>query len=173
VSIATTTGYASTDYNQWPLFAPLWMLALCVFASCSGSTGGGIKMIRAQVLWLNTGRLLTALIHPRAHLVVKLRSLPVPNHVLFGMLAFMVMFGGTTTLAALLLAATGLDFVSAVTAAIACITNTGPGLGSVGPAGNYAALSDFQKWICTAAMLLGRLELLTLLVVFTPAFWRR
>ena len=173
VSIATTTGYASTDYNQWPLFAPLWMLALCVFASCSGSTGGGIKMIRAQVLWLNTGRLLKALIHPRAQLVVKLRSLPVPNHVLFGMLAFMVMFGGTTTLAALLLAATGLDFVSAVTAAIACITNTGPGLGSVGPAGNYAALSDFQKWICTAAMLLGRLELLTLLVVFTPAFWRR
>ena len=173
VSIATTTGYASTDYNQWPLFAPLWMLALCVFASCSGSTGGGIKMIRAQLLWLNTGRLLKNLVHPRAHLAVKLRHVTVENHVIFGMAAFMLMFGVTTTVTVLLLAATGLDFTSAATAAIACITNTGPGLGIVGPAGNYASLTVLQKWVCTAAMLLGRLELFTLLVVFTPAFWRR
>jgi trk system potassium uptake protein TrkH len=173
VSIATTTGYASTDYNQWPLFAPLWMLALCAFASCSGSTGGGIKMIRAQLLWLNTLRLLKNLVHPRAHLVVRLGGRLVENEVVFGMAAFMLIFGVTTTLTVLLLAATGLDFTSAATAAIACITNTGPGLGVVGPAGNYASLTDFQKWTCTAAMLLGRLELLTLLVVFTPAFWRR
>jgi len=173
VSIATTTGYASTDYNKWPLFAPLWMLALCVFASCSGSTGGGIKMIRAQLLWRHTGRLLKSVIHPRGHFVLKLRDLRIENQVIFGMLAFMVMFGLTTTLATLLLAATGLDFTSAVTAAIASITNTGPGLGVVGPAGNYASLSDIQKWVCIAAMLLGRLELFTLLVVFTPAFWKR
>lgn len=173
VSIATTTGYASTDYNQWPLFAPLWMLALCVFASCSGSTGGGIKMIRAQLLWLNFRRMLKILVHPRAYIVVKLRHMTVEEPVLFGMAAFMLMFGVTTTVATLLLAATGLDFTSAATAAIACITNTGPGLGIVGPAGNYASLTDFQKWTCTAAMLLGRLELFTLLVVFTPAFWRR
>ena len=173
VSIATTTGYASTDYNQWPLFAPLWMLALCVFASCSGSTGGGIKMIRAQLLWLNTRRMLTTMVHPRAYIVVKLRHMTVEEPVLFGMAAFMLMFGVTTTAAVLLLAATGLDFTSAATAAIACITNTGPGLGIVGPAGNYASLTAFQKWVCTAAMLLGRLELFTLLVVFTPVFWRR
>jgi len=173
VSIATTTGYASTDYNKWPLFAPLWMLALCVFASCSGSTGGGIKMIRAQLLWRHTGRLLKSVIHPRGHFVLKLRDLRIENQVIFGMLAFMVMFGLTTTLATLLLAATGLDFTSAATAAIASITNTGPGLGVVGPAGNYASLSDIQKWVCIAAMLLGRLELFTLLVVFTPAFWKR
>jgi trk system potassium uptake protein TrkH len=173
VSIATTTGYASTDYNEWPLFAPLWMLALCAFASCSGSTGGGIKMIRAQLLWLNTRRMLTTMVHPRAVLVVKLRHMTVEEPVLFGMAAFMLMFGATTTLATLLLVATGLDFTSAATAAIACITNTGPGLGVVGPAGNYASLGEFQKWVCTAAMLLGRLELFTLLVVFTPAFWRR
>jgi trk system potassium uptake protein len=73
----------------------------------------------------------------------------------------------------LILTATGMDFLSATTAAIACITNTGPGLGSVGPAGNYASLTDVQKWVCTAAMLLGRLELFTLLVLFTPAFWRK
>jgi len=173
VSIATTTGYASTDYNQWPIFAPLWMLTLCLFASCSGSTGGGIKMIRAQVMWLHASRVLRALVHPRAHLVVKLRLATIENNVVYGMLAFIAVFGLTTLAATFVLVATGLDFVSAATATVACITNTGPGLGSVGPAGNYAALTDLQKWVCTAAMLLGRLELLTLLVVFTPAFWRR
>ncbi len=173
VSIATTTGYASTDYNQWPVFAPLWMLALCIFASSSGSTGGGIKMIRAQLLWSNALRVLTALIHPRAYLVVKVRNVPVSNHIVFGTLAFALIFGITTLVTVMLLAATGLDFISAVTGAIACITNTGPGLGVVGPAGNYATLTDLQKWVCTAAMLLGRLELFTLLIVFTPAFWTR
>jgi trk system potassium uptake protein TrkH len=173
VSIATTTGYASTDYAKWPLIAPLWMLALCVFASCSGSTGGGIKMIRAQFLWINSGQVLKALVHPRAYLMVKLRNVPIPSHVIFGTLAFMLVFGITTVFTVLLLAATGLDFLSATTAAIACITNTGPGLGVVGPAGNYASLNDIQKWVCIAAMLLGRLELFTLLVVFTPAFWNR
>jgi trk system potassium uptake protein len=173
ISIATTTGFASTDYAKWPVFAPLWMLALCVFASCSGSTGGGIKMIRAQILWLNTLRLLKMLVHPRGHFVIKLRTEAIQNHVVFGMAAFMLMFGVTTTATIMVLVATGLDFTSATTGAIACITNTGPGLGVVGPAGNYASLTVAQKWVCTAAMLLGRLELFTLLVVFTPAFWRR
>jgi trk system potassium uptake protein TrkH len=172
VSIATTTGYASTDYNAWPIFAPLWMLALCCFASCSGSTGGGIKMIRFQVLLLNTMRTLKVVIHPRAFIQVKLRELVVPNQIVGGILVFFMVFAATTIAATLLLTASGLDFVSASTAAVACITNTGPGLGVVGPAGNYASLSDLQKWVCTAAMLLGRLELFTLLVVFTPAFWR-
>jgi trk system potassium uptake protein TrkH len=173
VSIATTTGYASADYNVWPIFAPLWMLALCSFASCSGSTGGGIKMIRMQVMVLNARRMLTQVIHPRAIVAIKLGPLQVPNQFVNGILVFTVMFAITTIVASLLLAATGLDFVSATTAAVACITNTGPGLGAVGPAGNYASLSDFQKWVCTASMLLGRLELLTLLVVFTPAFWKQ
>jgi trk system potassium uptake protein TrkH len=172
VSIATTTGYASTDYNAWPIFAPLWMLALCCFASCSGSTGGGIKMIRFQVMLLNTLRMLKIVIHPRAFVQVRLRELVVPNEIVAGILVFFVVFSVTTIAATLLLAATGLDFLSASTAAVACITNTGPGLGVVGPAGNYASLSDLQKWVCTAAMLLGRLELFTLLVVFTPRFWR-
>jgi trk system potassium uptake protein TrkH len=116
---------------------------------------------------------LTALVHPRAHLVVKLRSQVIENNVVYGMLAFLAVFGGTTLLATFVLVATGMDFVSAATAAIACVTNTGPGLGVVGPAGNYASLSDLQKWVCVATMLVGRLELFTLLVVFTPAFWRR
>lgn len=173
VSVATTTGYASTDYALWPLFAPLWMLTLCCFASCSGSTGGGIKMIRAQLLMLQTGALMKQLIHPRALIAVKLGRLVVSTPVILGMLGFMMVFGATTIAAVLLLTATGLDLVSSITGVIACITNTGPGLGTVGPAGNYASLTDFQKWVLTATMLLGRLELFTLLVVFTPAFWRR
>ena len=130
-------------------------------------------MIRMQLLWRNAQRLLIELIHPRAHIVVKVRSAAIPNHIIFGTLAFAMMFGITTVAAILLLTATGLDLVSATTGAVACITNTGPGLGIVGPAGNYAALTDFQKWVCTAAMLLGRLELFTLLILFTPAFWAR
>jgi trk system potassium uptake protein len=173
VSMATTTGYANTDYNGWPIFAPLWMLALCCFASCSGSTGGGIKMIRFQVLLLNMVRMLKLLVHPRAHILIKLGDLRVPNHIVSGMLVFILIFAVTIITAILLLTATGMDFISASTAAVACITNTGPGLGVVGPAGNYASLLDFQKWVCTATMLLGRLELLTLLVVFAPALWRR
>lgn len=173
VSVATTTGYSNTDYALWPLFAPLWMLALCSFASCSGSTGGGIKMIRAQLLVVQTGALVKQLVHPRAHIAIKLGHLQVGSNVMLGMLTFTMVFGGTAALAMLLLAGSGLDFVSAVTGTIACITNTGPGLGKVGPSGNYASLTDFQKWILSATMLLGRLELFTLLVVFSPAFWRR
>lgn len=173
VSIATTTGYANTDYNVWPIFAPLWMLALCCFASCSGSTGGGIKMVRFQVLLLSMLRAFKVIVHPRAFIVIKLGTIKVPNQVIVGMLVFLMVFAATTIAATLLLTATGLDFVSASTAAVACITNTGPGLGVVGPAGNYASLADFQKWVCTAAMLLGRLELFSLLVVLTPAFWSR
>lgn len=173
VSIATTTGYASTDYALWPLLAPLWMLTLCCFASCSGSTGGGIKMIRAQLLLTQTGVLVKQLVHPRALIAVKVGELQVGTNVILGMLGFMMVFGATTLLAVLVLVATGLDLVSSLTGAIACITNTGPGLGRVGPAGNYASLSDLQKWILALTMLLGRLELFTLLVVFSPAFWRK
>jgi trk system potassium uptake protein TrkH len=173
VSVATTTGYASTDYALWPLIAPLWMLTLCCFASCSGSTGGGIKMIRAQLLVLQTGALVKQLVHPRAFLVVKLGDMRVNTNVILGMLGFMMVFGLTIMLAVLVLVGTGLDLVSALTGSIACITNTGPGLGAVGPSGNYASLTDVQKWTLTATMLLGRLELFTLLVVFSPAFWRK
>jgi trk system potassium uptake protein TrkH len=173
VSIATTTGYASTDYGLWPLFAPLWMLTLCCFASCSGSTGGGVKMIRAQLLLLHTGALAKQLLHPKAVIPVKLGSMQIGTGVILGMLGFLMVFGLTTLVAVLVLIATGLDLLSSLTAAVACITNTGPGLGTVGPSGNYASLGDFQKWILAATMLLGRLELFTLLVVFSPAFWKR
>ncbi len=173
VSIATTTGFSNTDYNLWPMFAPLWMLFLCCFVSCSGSTGGGIKMIRAQLLYIQVNREYIKLLHPRAVSPAKLAGQVIENKVLFSVLAFMFVYMCCIVAMTLILVASGLDLISAFSAVVACINNTGPGLNQVGPATNFAVLSDFQTWVCTFAMLLGRLELFTLLIIFTPAFWRR
>ena len=173
VSIATTTGFANTDYNLWPMFAPLWMLFLCCFVSCSGSTGGGIKMIRAQLLYVQVNRETIKLLHPRAVSPAKLSGQVIENKVIFSILAFMFVYVCCIVFMTLLLVASGLDFISAFSAVVACINNTGPGLNKVGPATTYAVLTDFQTWVCTFAMLLGRLELFTVLIIFTPAFWRR
>lgn len=172
VSIATTTGFASTDYNLWPIFAPLWMLFLSCFASCSGSTGGGMKMVRAQLLFRQGRRELTRLVHPAARLPVKLGGQVVPNNVIYAVLAFAFLYVFAIIVMTLVMTASGLDFITAFSAVVASINNAGPGLNQVGPATTYASLTDFQTWICTIAMLLGRLELLTVLVVFTRTFWR-
>ena len=173
VSVATTTGFATVDYAQWPIFAPVLMLFLCSFATCAGSTGGGIKLIRSLLLLKQAQRELTRIVHPRAVVPVTLGGAVVPNQVLMSVLAFMLFYGSTMVVVSMLLMFSGLDLVSAATATIACINNTGPGLGQVGPSGNYQGLTDFQTWVCTFAMMLGRLELLAVLVLFTPAFWRR
>ena len=118
-------------------------------------------------------RELTRIIHPRAVVSVKLGGETVENKIIFAVLAFMLVYGGSVIAMTMLLAASGLDIITAFTAVIACINNTGPGLNLVGPATTYSVLTDFQTWVCTIAMLLGRLELFTLIVVFTPGFWRR
>jgi trk system potassium uptake protein len=173
VSIATTTGFATVDYAQWPIFAPVFMLLLCCFATCAGSTGGGIKLVRSLLLQKQALRELTRIVHPRAVVPVTLGGAVVPAQVMHSVLAFMLIYGFVMTVVSLLLMLSGLDLISAVTAAIACINNTGPGLGQVGPSGNYQGLTNFQTWVCSAAMLLGRLELLSVLVLFTPQFWRK
>ncbi len=173
VSVATTTGFSNTNFNLWPIFAPIWMLFLCSFATCSGSAGGGIKMIRAELMARQAVRELTRIIHPRAVVPVKLGGVPVENNIIFAVLAFILVYNGAVIAMTMLLAASGLDIITAFSAVIACINNTGPGLNQVGPASTYAGLNDFQIWILTFAMLLGRLELFTLLVVFTPGFWRK
>ncbi len=173
VSIATTTGYANTDFNLWPIFAPLVMLLLCCISSSAGSTGGGIKMIRTQLLFLQGLREMVKLLHPQAQVPVKLGGQVVPNQIVVAVLAFMSLWGASVTVMTLLLLASGLDIVTSFSAVIACITNTGPGLNQVGPATTYAVLTDFQIWVLSVAMLIGRLELFTVLVIFTPAFWRK
>lgn len=173
VSIASTTGFASTDFNEWPAFAPLLMLYLSCFATSSGSTGGGIKMIRALVLLKASFREFTRILHPRAEVPLKVGGQPIASNLVFAVLAFMLVYGLTIVGMSLVMTASGLDFITAFSAVVACINNMGPGLNKVGPATTYAVLTDFQTWICIAAMLLGRLELFTLLVVFTPGFWRK
>jgi len=173
VSIATTTGFSNTDFSLWPIFAPVWMLFLCGFCTCSGSTGGGIKMIRAELMARQAVREMTRIIHPRAVVPVKLGGAPVENNIIFAVLAFVLVYISSFVAMTMLLAASGLDIITAFSAVIACINNTGPGLNQVGPATTYASLNDFQTWILTFAMLLGRLELFTLLVVLTPGFWRK
>ena len=173
VSVATTTGYANADYNAWPIFVPLWMLFLCSFVSCSGSTGSGMKMIRAQILFRQIFRELLRIIHPRVQRPVKLAGMAVENRIVLAVLAYVFVYVSCIILATLLLAASGLDELTAFSAAVASINNTGPGLGKVGPMSTYAVLTDLQIWVCSFLMLLGRLELMTLLVVMTPAFWRK
>ncbi len=173
VSVATTTGYANTDFNQWPIFAPLWMLFLCSFASCSGSTGSGIKMVRAQILFKQVFRELLRIIHPRVYNPVKLAGKPVENNVVFAVLAYAFVYVACIVVVTLLLTVSGADVVTAFSAAVVSMNNTGPGLAQIGPASNYSVLNDFQTWVCSFAMLLGRLELFTLLVVLTPDFWRK
>jgi trk system potassium uptake protein len=173
ISVATTTGFATVDYAQWPIFAPILMLFLCGFATCAGSTGGGVKLVRSLLLIKQARRELTRIVHPRAISPVTLGGAVVGNEVLFSVLAFMLIYGAVMIGATMLLLISGLDVVTAFTAVVACINNTGPGLGQVGPSGNYQFMTPFQTWVCIATMLLGRLELFSILVLFTPGFWRK
>jgi len=173
VSVASTTGFVTQDYSLWPIFAPMIMLMLSCYSCNTGSTGGGIKMFRTLVLFRQAGRELMLLVHPQAVRPVKIGGQVVQNHIVFAVLAFVVLYFGTVVVLTFSLLASGLDFMSSFTAVIACINNTGPGLGVVGPASNYQGLTDFQTWVCSIAMLLGRLEIFSVLVLFTPSFWRK
>ena len=173
VSVATNTGYATTDYAQWPIFAPLWLLFLGTFVACSGSAGGGIKMIRAMILFRQMYREFNMLAHPNAVSPLKIHNRVIPNQVAFAVLAFFFAWLATLVGVTLLLTFTGLDLLTAFSASVASLNNIGPGLQEIGPSSTFAGLSDFQTWVCSATMLLGRLELITVMAIFTPAFWRK
>jgi len=173
ISVATNTGYSTADYAQWPVFAPLWLMFLGTFVACSGSAGGGIKMIRAIILYRQMYREFNMLAHPNAISPLKLNDRVVPNQVVFAVLAFFFAWLATLVSVTLLLTLSGLDVLTAFSAAVASLNNIGPGLHEVGPSTNFAILTDFQTWVCSATMLLGRLELITVLAIFTPAFWRK
>jgi trk system potassium uptake protein TrkH len=173
VSLATTTGYAATDYTQWPVFAPILLMFLGCFATCAGSTGGGIKMVRMVLLVKQARRELVRIIHPRVINPVTLGGAVIPMSVMTSVLGFMLIYGGATMGLSMLLMLSGLDTVTAFSAVIATVNNIGPGLGEVGPSGNYGGLNPFQLGILSFAMLLGRLELLSVLVLFSSHFWRK
>ncbi|MDO9250370.1 MAG: potassium transporter TrkG [Hydrogenophaga sp.] len=173
VSIGSTTGYATVDYSTWPVFAPLYMIMLSGVATSAGSTGAGIKMVRLVILFKQAKREMARIVHPRAVNPVTLGGHLIDGSTIFSVLGFMLVYGGTILGLTMLLLLTDLPFDTAFSAVVASVNNMGPGLNELGPAGNFSGLTDFQTWVCTAAMLLGRLEMLSFLVLFTPGFWRK
>ena len=173
VSIASTTGFASTDYNLWPRFAPVFMLLLSGVATSAGSTGAGLKMIRVIIVFKQAMRELARVAHPRAVSPVMIGGERVAPETVSACIAFMMVYGVVIIALTSLLLLSDLNFDAAFSAVVASVNNTGPGLNEVGPASNYKGLSDYQKWVCSFAMMLGRLEILTFLVMLSPSFWRR
>lgn len=173
VSIGLSSGFANADFGQWPLITSLWMFFLANVLASSGSMGGGIKNARAIVLAKFSLREMLLLLHPNAVRNVKVNGRTIPERTALTVMAFIFVYFMTIVLFTFMMMASGLDFISAFSAVIACITNAGPGLGVVGPAHNYSSLADVQKWMCTAVMLLGRLEIFTVLILFTPPYWKK
>jgi trk system potassium uptake protein TrkH len=173
VSLATTTGYAATDYATWPIIAPIWLMFLGTFVSCAGSTGGGIKMVRMVVLVKQARRELVRAVHPRIVNPVTMGRATIPATVIATVMAYMLIYGATTLGLTMLMLLSGMDIVTAFSAVVATVNNIGPGLGQVGPSTNFSILSDFQTWVGTLGMLMGRLELLAVMVLFVPEFWRK
>jgi trk system potassium uptake protein TrkH len=171
VSIATTTGFTSADFNSWPLFLPYMLLYAAIIGACAGSTGGGMKVIRILLIFKQGFREVQRLIHPRAVIPIKLGKNPVPDRVIESVWGFFAVYVMAFMVMLLALLATGIDIITAFSAVGACINNLGPGLENV--ALTYGALPATAKWILCFAMLLGRLEIFTLLVLFTPMFWKR
>jgi trk system potassium uptake protein TrkH len=170
VSMLSTTGFAATNFAAWPGMLPALLLLLTFIGGCAGSTAGGIKVIRWQLVLKQAQRELTRLVHPRAALPVKFAAAVVPGRVLAAVTGFFAIYLVLFGLMMLLVMAAGLDQVSAWSAVAACINNAGAGLGAV--ATNFQHIPEGAKWVCIVAMLVGRLEVFTLVVLFTPAFWR-
>lgn len=173
VSMATTAGFMSTDFGAWPPALGALLIVLSFFAGSAGSTAGAIKLVRVTLLFKQTLCEVRRLIHPSALVVLKMSGRVVPERAIAGVSAFFATYIASFALIALCLAALGVDLVTAFSATAAAINNLGPGLGEVGPAVNFGGLPIAAKWLLSFAMLLGRLEIFTLFVLFTPIFWRK
>ena len=171
VSIATTTGFTTANYSHWPTFLPILLIFASFIGGCAGSTGGGMKVIRFLLLFKQGWREVTRLVHPNARIVIKLNKKSVERGVVQAVWGFFSIYIAIFVIFMLLLMATGMDQVSAFSAVAATLNNLGPGLGDV--AANFKEVNDFTKWLLCLAMLMGRLEIFTLLVVLTPMFWRK
>ena len=171
-SLVTTTGYVSSDYENWAPFSRMFFFTLLFIGGCAGSTGGGIKFARHFLLIKNGSLELKRLLHPRAIIPVRFNGKAVGADIILNVQAFFIFYIGITVLGSIVLSFFGLDFITAAGAVATCIGNVGPGIGAVGPLNNFAELPDIVKWILSFFMLLGRLELFTVLLIFTPAFWK-
>ncbi len=173
LSIATTTGYVSADFTTWGSFAVVLFFFLTFVGGCSGSTSGGIKIFRFKIAFVMFGETMQRLLHPRATFSRSLQNQSLNDEIVASVMAFALTFAVTVCVAATVLAALGNDFVTSFSAAATATANVGPGIGDVvGPSHNFATLSDPSKWVVCIAMLLGRLEIFTVLILLTPSFWR-
>jgi trk system potassium uptake protein TrkH len=173
VTIATDCGFSNQDFNKWPVFVPMWMLLLSCLSASSGSTGGGIRMIRTIILMKQARLEMFKFIHPYAIKPMKIGGTVVSNNIVNSVTGFIFLYFMSIVILTFTLLFSGLDLVTAFSAIITCINNAGPGLNEVGPAGNFAGLSDFQKAVCTFAMLLGRVQIFSIVILFVPEFWRK
>jgi trk system potassium uptake protein TrkH len=171
ISIATTTGFTTSDFSYWPGLLPVLLIIGSFIGGCAGSTAGGMKVVRVELLLRQGRREINRLLYPNAILQIKLNKRPVPDNVVNAVWGFFALYVISFVSLGLLVMLTGEDIVTAFSATAACLNNLGPGLGHV--ADNYSSISDTGKWVLSFAMLLGRLELFSLLVVLTPAFWKR
>jgi len=171
VSVQTTTGFTTTDFSGWPGALPVIILLTMFIGGCAGSTSGGMKVIRWLMMWKQGSREIVRLIHPSAELPVKLGNKALEWRVIDGIWGFFAVYVVSFGVLMVLLMATGEDQVTAFSASATCMNNVGPGIGKV--ASNFTGISDAGKWISILAMLLGRLEIFPLLVLVTPAFWRK
>ena len=170
VSIVTTTGFTTSDFTIWPTFVPLLLILLSTAGGCAGSTAGGMKIIRIMLLFKQGSREISRLVHPSALIPIKLGGKPVSDNVINAVWGFLSLYIFSFTVLLILMLATGSDLITAWSAVAASLNNLGPGLGDV--AQNYKSISDSGKIVLTFAMLLGRLELFTLLVLVFPVFWK-
>ena len=173
VTMATTSGFRTQDFNLWPIFVPFWMLFLSSISVSSGSTGGGIRMIRTIILMKQSRLEMFKFIHPYAVKSMKIGGTVVHNDVVTSVTGFIFLYFICIVILVFAQLLSGLDFITAFSAVIACFNNAGPGLNLVGPASNYSVLSDFQTGVCTFAMLLGRVQIYSIVILFIPEFWRK
>jgi len=172
VSIITTTGFGTDDYVLWLPFSSFLLFVLFFTGSCAGSTGGGIKMIRLMIIAKNIGREFKQIIHPQAVLPVRIGQRVIEAPILKTILGFFMVYFLIFAVGALIMSLLGYDFMSAMGASIATLGNIGPAWGSFGPTDNFAGVPYFGKWVLLVLMMIGRLELFTVLVIFTPWFWK-
>jgi trk system potassium uptake protein TrkH len=172
-SILSTTGSTIADYEQWPSFARLVLLLLMFAGGCSGSTAGGIKVIRHVVLFKQMGNEMRRIIYPKGVFSIQLNKKVGRKDVVYGVSGFFILYLMVVAITALITAASGIDMLSSISAALSVLGNVGTGFGAVGPTHNYSAFPDHIKWLFSFVMIAGRLELWTVFVLFTPEYWRR
>ncbi len=171
-SILTTTGYATADYQQWPYVTQMVLFTLMFVGGCSGSTGGGIKVIRIVTLLKQGINEMKYLVHPKGVFSLRLSGNLVRKNIAYAISGFFFLYISTILLVTFIVSTAGIDIVTSLTTALATVGNIGPGFGRIGPTGNYAFYPDYVKWVLSLAMMVGRLEIYTVLVLLTPTFWK-